>query len=285
MQRTRWTHPVEAAQVFDQVLVCRRVVVDHGVLFVHTARLQRCKEQTAAYHYINMHANPMQSLQRAREQALVIKRLLRSLHSSPHTISSENTTAWRKNLYIWPQEGTITQHYQSQPSSCIKADPPTFIYSLISGHCSNPPGLHCNLRKWTQPRLFRDLCSVFTCMLHMHHMDSSTEFIYIFKLRAMSLHNISESWWRGWTYSGGWWGMWFMSGEGEAERPWIDRRGFWLEWSAAVRLTADQQNRINKSQNTAFWCQQNNRQRTTDRTCVWLEFKRPSVAQTLQHVP
>lgn len=223
MQRTRWTHPVEAAQVFDQVLVRRRVVVDHGVLFVHTARLRRCKEQTAAYHYINKHANPMQSLQRAREQALVIKRLLRSLHSSPHTISSENTTAWRKNLYIWPQEGTITQHYQSQPSSCIKADPPTFIYSLISGHCSNPPGLHCNLRKWTQPRLFRDLCSVFTCMLHMHHMDSSTEFIYTFKLRAMSLHNISESWWRGWTYSGGWWGMWFISGEGEAERPWIDR--------------------------------------------------------------
>lgn len=33
------THPIQAAQVFDLVLVCIGLVVDDGVLFVHAARL------------------------------------------------------------------------------------------------------------------------------------------------------------------------------------------------------------------------------------------------------
>lgn len=35
------THPVQAAQVLHHVLVCLVVIVDDGMLFVHTARLQQ----------------------------------------------------------------------------------------------------------------------------------------------------------------------------------------------------------------------------------------------------
>ena len=35
------SHPVEAAQVFDQVFIGGRVVVDDSVLFVHTAGLSQ----------------------------------------------------------------------------------------------------------------------------------------------------------------------------------------------------------------------------------------------------
>lgn len=43
-----WTHPVKTAQVFDEVFIRGRVIVDHSMLFVHTTRLgkahtaQRC---------------------------------------------------------------------------------------------------------------------------------------------------------------------------------------------------------------------------------------------------
>lgn len=34
-------HPVQAAQILHHVLICVVVIVDDGVLFVHTARLQQ----------------------------------------------------------------------------------------------------------------------------------------------------------------------------------------------------------------------------------------------------
>lgn len=101
-------------------------------------------------------------LQRARKQPLVLKRLLRYWHSGTEWFKrtegeqSHGQRVWlhniisvggqktalsvekilsvnlQINIYIWPQEGTITQHYQSQQSSYIKADLPTLIYSLIS---------------------------------------------------------------------------------------------------------------------------------------------------------
>ena len=37
------SHPIEAAQVFDQVFIGGRVVVDDRVLFVHTAGLSQQK--------------------------------------------------------------------------------------------------------------------------------------------------------------------------------------------------------------------------------------------------
>ena len=37
------THPVQAAQVLDFMLVCVRLVVDDSVLFVHTAGLNHTK--------------------------------------------------------------------------------------------------------------------------------------------------------------------------------------------------------------------------------------------------
>lgn len=77
------------------------------------------------------------------------------------------------NIYIWPQEGTITQHYQSQQSSYIKADLPTLIYSLISELMSlfrAIERLHYTLRKMfrllnlTEPR--RPVLNGFICVGH-----------------------------------------------------------------------------------------------------------------------
>ncbi len=75
---------------------------------------------------------------------------------------------------MWPQEGTITQHYQSQQSSCIKADRPTLIYSLISGH-------QLMSLFWATERLWDFITAgvfAFTVNIYMHVEHASYELKY-----------------------------------------------------------------------------------------------------------
>lgn len=46
------THPIQTAEVLHHVLICVWVIVDHGVLFVHTSRLSMRKGQRHSYSVI-----------------------------------------------------------------------------------------------------------------------------------------------------------------------------------------------------------------------------------------
>lgn len=190
------------------------------------------------------------------------------------------------NIYMWPQEGTITQHYRSQQSSCIKADQPTLIYSLISGHQL------MSLFWATERACVLHLLSIFTCIVWI---KAQCVFIHLSCMQCRCIAFLSPwsriSLWRGWTSSrsGGGWGMRFRSGEGEAE-VWthsacMNRQDEAFElskllwWEGRAKLTTHEQNRINRVKTL-----RSSVSRTADRerqtvTFLWFEFKWHSFAE------